>query len=373
MLDGLSAFGGGSLSEATIGLGRFARRDRTVSMARPPHEIRADAATFAMTPGISRLAAAGAIAANGQLPLMVLWKVAVVADGAPVRYSALAAAATIALHLRHVAFGLRDERPPAGGWTLAVLAIVNVAATVLVGRTWAVPFASLAVSVLIVVRGPGAPALVAAIALSPLLLAQTPLPAWRLSVDPLAMLPERFLVLVVAWWTAILYVPVRLVAIIQRLEAARRSLESRAVIQTRSRIEGELRDGLELALQRIIAGGKLARRATARDPVRASAELQALVTDSRRALTDARRIAAGYRTSSLRAELDAAMSLLQAAGSTCRLVVAQNVSVDAAGTGSSGAIRAAVVRAFDTDEQKTACAIHVGLDEAGELRVEVPP
>jgi two-component system, NarL family, sensor histidine kinase DesK len=373
MLDGLSASCGGSLSEATIGLRRFARRDRTMDMARPPHQIGTAAPTFAMTRGISRLAAAGAIAANGQLPLMVLWKVAVVADGAPVRYAALAAAATLALHLRHVAFGLRDERPPAGGWTLAVLAIVNIAASVLVGRTWAVPFASIAVSVLIVVRGPAALALVAAIAFLPLLFAHTPLPAWRLSVDPLAMLPEQFLVLAVVWWTAILYVPVRLVAIIQRLETARRSLESRAVIQTRSRIEGELRNGLELALQRIIAGGKLAHQATARDPTRASAELQALVKDSRRALADARRIAAGYRMSSLRAELEAAMSLLQAAGSTCRLVVAPNLPVDAAGTGSSGAIRAAVVRAFDTDEQQTASVIHVGLDEAGELRVEVTP
>src|SRR5262245_60653852 len=137
MLDGLSGFFGGSLPEATIALGRFARREGNVSMTRRPHED-ADAPTFAVTPGILRLAAAAAIAANGQLPLIVLWKVAIVADGAAVRYATLAAAATIALHLRHVAFGLRDERPPAGAWTLAVLAIVNVAATVLVGRLWAV-------------------------------------------------------------------------------------------------------------------------------------------------------------------------------------------------------------------------------------------
>jgi two-component system, NarL family, sensor histidine kinase DesK len=340
-------------------------------MARP-HEIGIDAPTFAVTPGILQLATVGAIAANGLLPLIELWRVAVAANGASVRYAALATAATIALHLRHVVFGLRNERPPAGAWTLAVLAIIDVAATVFVGRMGAMQFASLAVSVLIVVRGPGAPLIVAAITLAPLILTQT-LRAWQVSIDSIAGLTEWYLVLAVAWRTVTLYVPVQLVAMIRQLEAARRSLESKAVIETRSRIEGDLRDGLELALQQIIAHGELARRATARDPVRASAELQALVKDSRRALADARRIAARYRTASLRAELDTATSLLQAAGWTCRVVVAQNVPVDAAGTDSSGAIRAAVVRALEEGEQKTVCVIHVELDEAGQVRVEVTP
>src|SRR5262249_30352764 len=152
MLEGLSVFFGGSLPDETIAVGRFARRDRSFSMTPPPHESEADGRTFAVTPGILRLAAAGAIAANAQLPLMVLWKVTVLADRASLRYASLAAAATIVLHLRHVAFGLRDERPPAGAWMLAVLAIVDVAATVLVGRLWTVPFASLAVSVLTIAK-----------------------------------------------------------------------------------------------------------------------------------------------------------------------------------------------------------------------------
>jgi len=373
MLHSLPAFFGGSLPEATIGIGWFAGHGGPVSTARPRHEIEADPQTFAVTPSILRLAAAGAIAANGLFPLIELWRVVVVADGASVRYAALATAATLAFHLRHVVFGLQNERPPAGAWTLAVLAIVNVAAAVLVGRVAAMHFASLAVSVLIVVPGPAAPFIVAVITLSPLLLART-LQTWQvISFDSLGALPEWYIVLAVAWRTVTLYVPVRLVAMIRQLEAARRSLESRAVIQTRSRIEEELRDGIELALQRIVAGGELARHATAREPARASAELHALVKDSRRALTDARRIAAGYRTSSLRAELDAATSLLRAAGRPCRLVVAQNVPVDAAGSGSNSAIRAAVVRALDDDRHETGCVIHVELDEDGQLRVDVTP
>jgi signal transduction histidine kinase len=372
MLDALSAFFGGSLPQATIGIGRLARRDGDIGMRQTPREIGSDAPMFAGTPGILQLATAGAIAANGLLPLIELWRVAVAADNASVRYAALATAATIALHLRHVVFGLRNERPPAGVWTLSVLAIVDVAATVFVGRMGAMQFASLAVSVLIVVRSPAAPLIVAAITLAPLLLAQT-LRSWQVSIDSIAGLPEWYLVLAIAWRTVTLYVPVQLVAMIRQLERARRLLESKAVIETRSRIEGDLRDGLELALQHIIADGESARRAAARDPGRASAELQALVKDSRRALSDARRIAAGYRTASLRAELDAATSLLQAAGSTCRVVVAQDVPVDAAGMGARGAIRAAVVRALEEDGRKTGWAIHVRLDDTGQLRVEVTP
>src|SRR5262245_3219182 len=129
MLNALSAFFYGSLPGNTIAVERFACRDRNATVTRPPRDIGAPAPTFAVTPGILRLATAGAIVANGLVPLVVLWRVAIEADGASVRYAALAAAATIALHLRHVAFGLRDERPPAGMWTLAALAIVNVAAT----------------------------------------------------------------------------------------------------------------------------------------------------------------------------------------------------------------------------------------------------
>jgi mevalonate pyrophosphate decarboxylase len=55
------------------------------------------------------------------------------------------------------------------------------------------------------------------------------------------------------------------------------------------------------------------------------------------------------------------------------VVVAQNVPVDAAGPGSSSAIRAAVVRALDEERHKTGCVIHVELDEEGQLRVEVTP
>src|SRR5262249_9509258 len=370
MLDSLFSSFGGALPRAWMGIGLFPGRDRDVSMMARHPGVTPDALTFAVTPRILRLAAAAAVAANGLVPLMEWWRVAIAADRASVQYASIATAATIALHLRHVAFGLRNERPPARAWTLATLALVHVAATILVGRAWSLQFPALAGSVLIVVRGPAAPLLVGAIALSPLILAQTALRSWQLTADTMTGLPETYLALAVAWRTVTLYVPVRLVAMIQQLAATRRSLESRAIIQTRSRIEGDLRSGLELTLQRIISHGDAARRAIGRDPARAAADLRALVTDSRHALAEARRIAACSGTPSLRAESDAATALVQAAGSTYRLIVAQNVPLDSAGPRSDGAIRAAVVRALERGEQKAGFVI-VELDGAGELRVEV--
>ena len=108
------------------------------------------------------------------------------------------------------------------------------------------------------------------------------------------------------------------------------------------------------------------------DTVEASAALRTLVGDSRRALAEARRIAAGYRTGSLQAELDAAVALLQAAGSTCRINVATDVSLEMAATRSSDAIRAAVVRAL-LGHERVDCVMRVELDETGGVRVVVTP
>ena len=346
----------------------FRRRDRGAIGPQEP----VGAAPFVAPAGIVRLAVAGAIVVNGLLSLIELWRAALLADPGSLRYAALATAATIALHLRHVTFGLRGERPRQGAWTLGALAIVNVAAAVLVGRLWAMQFASLAVSVLIVVRGPAAPLVVAAIVLSPLLLGQT-LHTWRIPGGPVTALSDWYLVSAAAWRTVTLYVPVKLVAMIRQLDAARRALESRAVVETRSRIEADLRGGLELALRRVIADGESARVAARCDPERASAALRTLVANSRRALAAARRIVGGYRTASPRAELDTALALLRAAGSTCRVVVGQNVPLDAAGTVANGAIRAAVVRALQHDDHAIERVIHLAVDEAGHLRVEITP
>jgi len=289
------------------------------------------------------------------------------------RYVLVATAATLPLHLRHVIFGLRSERPAAYGWTLAGLAAANVAAAIFIGRVWTLQLASLAVSMLIVLRAPVALALASLVALAPLLLTRTSLGPWqKIVIDSTEIFPAAYLALSIAWRTVTLYVPVRLVAMIREIEAARHSLQSSAIIHTRTRIQGELHNGLELALQRIIMEGEGTSRLVTRDPVEASAALRTLVGDSRRALAEARRIAAGYRTGSLQAELDAAVALLQAAGSTCRINVATDVSLDMAATRSSDAIRATVVRAL-LGHERVDCVMRVELDETGGVRVVVTP
>src|SRR5262245_17083062 len=254
MLHGTSfIFGSAPLDAWIVVHGYTAHSSRNAAMTQPPAQIEARARTDDSAPRLVRFAAAGAIAANASFPLIELWKIGA-GDFGNLQYAALATAATMALHLRHVVLGLREERLRAGKWTLAALAAVNIAAAMVVGRLWGLQLASLAVSILIVVRGPAALVLVGAVALAPLILIQIELPSWQDS-DITLGLPGAYLMLAIIWRTATLYVPVRLVTTIRQIEATRRELESRAVHQTRSRIEGELRDSLGRALERIISEG----------------------------------------------------------------------------------------------------------------------
>ena len=87
-------------------------------------------------------------------------------------------------------------------------------------------------------------------------------------------------------------------------------------------IDAELQEGVTGALETIVARGDAVRRVVPTDASRAIAELGTLVNDSRRALANARRVVAGYRGSSVRAELDAAAALLEASGATVQIAIA---------------------------------------------------
>src|SRR5262249_14323140 len=73
----------------------------------------------------------------------------------------------------------------------------------------------------------------------------------------------------------------------------------------------------------------------------------------------------------VRGDLAAASALLQAAGSSRRVVVTADLSLDAAAVRSTGAIRAAVIRALENDERTGSYVMRVGLNEDGGLRVVV--
>ena len=278
--------------------------------------------------------------------------------------AALAALVALPLHVRHVLFGLRGQRPPAGGWTLAALAAVNVMALIAVGDAWSFQLPSLAVSILIVLRDPWASLLCGAVIVTPLFLSASAAVAATAGIGPV------YLTFSVAFRTVTQFVPVQLVAIIKQVAAAREQLKSRAIVLERIRIDAELRTGVGHKLQHIIESGESAAGIAARDPTAAAEELRSLVAESRRALADARRLVAGYRSTSVSADAHAAARLLEASGARVRVVVDDDVS-DLTDAASRRAIHSALVRALEGNPG-AAWLLRVGRGRAG-LAVSVVP
>ena len=316
--------------------GRLEREPRTLELAPT------------LTREVVRAFAASAIGVNIALSIIDVWRLAYMpAVPGAIRAAIVAAAIAIPLHIRHLIYGLRGDRPRYGAWTLAALAAVNVVALPFVGPAWIYQFASLAVSVLIIVPGLAGVLLATVIVLSPLVLVG---PDWFAA--PLT-LGGSYLMFSIVWRAATQFVPLRLMATIRALDVAGRELESRAVVQARVRIDAELRDGVASALGNIVERGEVARREVLRNSARATSELRQLVTDSRGALTNARRVVAGYRGSSVRAELDAAAALLEASGAQVQIDVADGVALDSPDERARGSIRAAIARALREEPNAT--------------------
>ena len=255
----------------------------------------------------------------------------------------LAALLTVPLHLWHLRFGLRGEHPPSGRLTLALLAVLHGVAVFVVGWGWFLQFASLAMSVLVVLRGRVALAAAGLVVAAPILLTSAPL----FLVPSTPPYTGPYFALAVAWRAALQYIPVRLLAELRRLDLAQRELELRAVAQARARMDAEVQGSLGGTLRRIVRGGERARSAVAAGRAEgAVAELGGLVDDARRAMGDARRLVAGLSTPSLRARLDVAVTLMEATGATVRLEVAPEVSLDSADPRALAGLRSAVERAL---------------------------
>jgi hypothetical protein len=338
---------------------------QTVSVD-PRTDSRADQdAAPALTRDVVRTFAAAAIGVNIALSVIDVWRLVYIPlSPSVVRVAAALIAIGVPLHIRHVVYGLRGERPPAGIWTLIGLAIVHALGAQLVGGAWSFQLASLAVSILIVVPGVFGVALAAAVVVWPILIAG---PYWHAEQPTLAGI---YLSFAVVWRATTQYVPLRLLAAIRALDVAGRELESRAVVQARVRIDAELRTGVISALDQIVARGEAARRIADDDPARATADLQELVRESRRTLARARRVVAGYRNSSVRSELDAAAALLEASGARVRVVASDGLVLDLPDMEARTTIRAAVATAL-RDEPNASYRIDVSRDTAGALRVAV--
>jgi len=192
------------------------------------------------------------------------------------------------------------------------MAVLVLAPFPVLGLIWTAALSSLAISVLVLLRPSVSVPLTAVFVATPLVI----------GVVSGAVVSGLYFVLVVSFRTAAVFVLVWLVGAIRRLEAARRALAVQAVEQERLRIDDQLNRALGSTLREIIAVGAELAPLAERDPDATRRGLDALVGRSRAALADTRRIAAGFRHTSVRAELDTVLSLLRAAGVRSRLVVA---------------------------------------------------
>src|SRR5262249_7322881 len=197
------------------------------------------------TSDIVRLIARVLIALTVALSIIDVWQLAFTGPG-DLRAGILAAAVTVPLHIRHLIYGVRGERPPAGAWTLAMMAIATFAGVFTAGNGFLREFAPLAVSIFIVVPGAWAFVLVGALTIASLVMAG---PFWYATIA--APLSGAYFIFVIIWRTTTQIIPLRLLAVLRALDSASHTLEARAVVQARVRIDGELRSIVGPVLQSI--------------------------------------------------------------------------------------------------------------------------
>lgn len=113
------------------------------------------------------------------------------------------------------------------------------------------------------------------------------------------------------------YVQVWFCHVIQELREARAELAGTAVGAERRRFARDLHDVLGHSLQAVALRAELAERFLDEDPGRVRTELAEIQRMARDSVRDVREVVRGYRTTSLRAELDGMSAVLRAAGIRC--------------------------------------------------------
>ncbi|WP_232663124.1 hypothetical protein [Pseudonocardia sp. TRM90224] len=256
-------------------------------------------------------------------------------------------------HLHHLWAAAHGRRPGAAGSTLAVMALIYIAGVLVAGPAWYLMGAQLLASVLIVLRPPwsvlaGTAIVVGAVWLY-VVFDPAPTPGWF----TIAIVDRAGVTLVLAWFAGALH----------QLRAARAELAAQAVLRERLRIDDDLAGTVGAELRGIAVGATALRD---EDPVTVERELRSLVEGSRRTLAAARRMIRAYQRVPLRAELDTAVALLEAAGIPTRLTVPRG---DLVSDELARALRSAVDRLLHDDTARSA-AITVTMD-GGRLRLTV--
>jgi two-component system sensor histidine kinase DesK len=295
---------------------------------------------------LARLATPGALVYSSVLSLVQL-RLVIEFPGSPddPTWAFAATACYLPLHLYHVYWAARGERPPAGGWTLAALTVIVTAALPFAGNFWLPVYAVVAVSAVFVLSWPwsllGAAVVVAA---------QAPL---ALAVDsPLEDAATYFPITV--WWRATaLFVPIWLLGAVRQLEQTRRSLAEEAVTRERLRLDDELRRTVGTALDSIAARGQRASTLAGEDPAVLASEVRELVDDSRRALAQARQLISRYQQPSLTAELEAAAALLTKAGIQTRIELPRHGLPETGDQAVRSALRTAITEVLHDDTTRS--------------------
>ena len=112
---------------------------------------------------------------------------------------------------------------------------------------------------------------------------------------------------------------VRLSDALRELQKVREDLAYQAVTEERLRMARDLHDLLGHSLSLITLKSNLASRLLEKNPTAATQEIHEVERVARQALREVREAVAGYRQQTLRAELDAARQILEAAGIDCRI------------------------------------------------------
>jgi two-component system sensor histidine kinase DesK len=231
------------------------------------------------------------------------------------------AAALAALQLRHSLAASRGRR--ARAWGATYLGVLALAYVPLWWYTWdwATSQWMVVASGAMVLRG--RPAVVAVM----LPVVGTAAVACRhvLTVDEGSVVQSAVFALyygaVLVMGGAALYGSARLVRVVDELYAARVELADLAVGRERLRVSRDLHDLLGQSLSAVSLKGDLAVRLLATDTGAARAEIESLTGVARDALRDVRAVARDEHAVSLRTEIEAAASLLGAAGIDARLDV----------------------------------------------------
>ncbi|HWH94202.1 MAG TPA: histidine kinase [Baekduia sp.] len=207
---------------------------------------------------IPRLAGRAVLCVSTVLAIVEVGRVGLTGSVTDIAVAIVAAAVFMPLHLWHLSYGVRGERPPHSGPTLALIAVVNLVALIVIGRSWSFMLAVVATSALIVLRPPWSQgALVACIAA----------PAVIVWTEPGGRLPwastTTYLMYAVLFRAAIQFAMVWLVAAVHQLAVSRTALAASAVLDERAQLQREVRASLERHLVALRDAGRRARAALA--------------------------------------------------------------------------------------------------------------